>query len=206
MAMRIVSVGVCACAFAATANADIIGIGGSIGDSTEQTGATFSGTIDYTHLGGSSGSVVITLDNDTPPAVGGYITGFVFNIDSMDAGASAVLSSATNPNFLDTGNEPAPPFGDFLAGAALGADWTGGGSPNGGIAVGDSAMFTFDVTASDAGSLSALSFINGPNDFDFVVRFRGLNNGGSDKVPVPAPSGAAALGLGALMAARRRRC
>jgi MYXO-CTERM domain-containing protein len=193
------------CAISAAANADIVGISGSIGDSTEQTGATYSGSIDYTFNGGSAGTVIVTLNNDTPPNVGGNLTGFVFNIDSMDGSAAATLSATTNANFLDTGNESAPPFGNFLAGAALGADWSGGGSPNGGIAVGGSAMFTFDVIASDAGSLSASSFLNGPNDFNFVARFRGLNNGGSDKVPVPAPSAAALLGLGALAATRRRR-
>jgi hypothetical protein len=192
------------CAVASVASADIINIAGSVGDSTEGTGATFSGTVDYTFNGGSSGTVIISLTNDTPPIVGGFLTGFVFNIDSGDAGASAVLTAASNANFLDTGNESAPPFGSFLAGAALGGNWTGGGSPNGGMAVGDSDSYTFAVTASDAGSLSAIDFINGPNEFDFVVRFRGLENGGSDKVPVPAPASAAILGLG-LACSRRRR-
>ncbi|HZW10643.1 MAG TPA: PEP-CTERM sorting domain-containing protein [Phycisphaerales bacterium] len=205
MTARLVAMGAIVCALGSAASADIVGISGSIGDSTEQTGATFSGSIDYTFNGGSNGTVVITLNNDTPPAVGGYLTGFVFNIDSIDPTVAAALSSATNANFLDTGNEAAPPFGNYLAGAALGADWTGGGSPNGGIPVGGSAMFTFAVTASDAGSLSASSFVNGPNEFDFVARFRGLSNGGSDKVPVPAPSAAALLGLGGLAAIRRRR-
>lgn len=205
MSKRYGVVCVAACALVPMAQADIIGIGGSIPDSTEQTGSNFSGTIDYTFNGGSAGTVVITLTNETPVEIGGYLTGFVFNIDSGDSGASALLSSASNANFLDTGNESASPFGQFDAGAALGAHWSGGGPAVNGIAAGNTDSFTFAVSASDAGSLSASSFVNGPNEYNFVVRFRGLDNGGSDKVPVPAPAGLAALGLGGLLASRRRR-
>jgi hypothetical protein len=38
-----------------------------------------------------------------------------------------------------------------------------------------------------------------------LVRFRGQEFGGSDMVPVPAPASLALLGLGGLMASRRRR-
>lgn len=192
-------------AVTAFAHADIVNFSGSVGDSTGQTGATYSGTIDYTFDGGSAGSLVITLSNDTPQNVGGFLTGFVFNIDSTDPAAAASLTSAGNPNFLDTGSENAAPFGLFDAGAALGADWTGGGQPSGGIAVGGAAAFSFDITASDASNLSASSFLNGPNDFDFVVRFRGLTGGGSDKVPVPAPAATALLALAGAFATRRSR-
>lgn len=195
--------GVVACA--GLAQADIINIMGSIADSAEQTGANFAGTLDYTYGGGSSGTLVVSLTNTTPGGVGGFLTGFVFNIDSSDGGASAALTGATNANFLDTGSESASPFGNFDAGAALGANWTGGGSPTGGIAVGASAMFTFAISAFDANSLSAASFLGGPNDWNFLVRFRGLNNGGSDKIPgVPAPGALALLGFGAVAARRRR--
>lgn len=190
---------------AGVASADVIPIAGDIGNSTEQTGATFSGTLDYTFTGADMGTLIVSLSNDTPALVGGFLTGFVFNILSMDDNASASLLSATNANFLDTGPESAPPFGDFDAGAALGADWTGGGSPNGGMGVGDFDVFTFKVTASDASALSAISFIGSGDDINFAVRFRGLTDGGSDKVPgVPAP-GAGALALGALGLATRRR-
>lgn len=190
---------------AGAASADIINISGSVPDSTEGTGATFSGTIDYTFNGGSSGTVIISLTNDTPPAVGGFLTGFLFNINSADAARAAALTATTDADFLDTGSDSGAPFGSFDAGAALGGNWLGGGSPNPGLAVGASGTFTFAVTASDAGSLTASSFITGPNEFNFVVRFRGLAGDGSDKVPVPAPASAALLGLAGLAASRRRR-
>lgn len=187
-----------------SASASIINIQGSIANSAEQTGANFTGTIDYTATGASAGVVTIVLNNVTPAAVGGYLTGFVFNIDSTDVNASATLTSTTNPNFLNTGPESANPFGSFDAGAALGANWEGGGNPALGIPVGGSGTFTFNVAANDAMSLTSSSFINGPNQFNFVVRFRGLTGGGSDKVPVPAPGPIALAALGLLCLAKRR--
>ncbi|MCL4220292.1 MAG: hypothetical protein KJZ65_02870 [Phycisphaerales bacterium] len=204
--MRAISMSaIVAFALAGAAQADIVNISGSVMNSTEQTGANYTGTLDYTYGGGSSGTLIVSLTNTTPGGVGGFLTGFVFNINSTDAGASAILTSTTNANFLNTGNESASPYGNFDAGAALGANWTGGGSPADGIAVGGSATFTFAVTALDANLLSASSFMNGPNQWNFLVRFRGLANGGSDKVPgVPAPGALALLGLGAAAARRRR--
>jgi len=198
-----------ACIAISCAQADVVNFSGDLGGSTEATGADVTGSLSYVFGGGSSGSVTISLTNSSPAFVGGFLTGFVFNIDSSDSNASASLFSTTNANFLDTGNESAPPFGDFDAGAALGANWTGGGSPNGGVGIGQSATFVFSVTALDAGSLTASSFFNGPNEYDFVARFRGLTGGGSDKVPlvpvIPGPMTPAAFGLGGLMLAKRRR-
>lgn len=192
-------------ALAGVASADVVNISGSVFNSAEQTGANFTGTLDYTYGGGSSGTLIVSLTNTSPMAVGGWLTGFVFNIDSTDAGRSAILTGATNANFLNTGAATASPYGSFDAGAALGANWEGGGSPTDGIAVGGSAMFTFAVSALDANVLSAASFMSGPNAWNFLVRFRGLNDGGSDKVPgVPAPGALALLGLGAAAARRRR--
>lgn len=188
------------------AQADVVNIAGSVGNSAELSGATFAGTLDYTYLSGSAGTLVVSLMNSSASGVGGFLTGFVFNIASSDVGASATLTAGNNANFLNTGIESAAPYGTFMAGAALGADWLGGGSPVNGIAVGDTATFTFAVSALDASALSAASFMNGDNDFNFLVRFRGLDNGGSDKVPgVPAPGVMALLGLGGVLSTRRRR-
>lgn len=186
------------------ATADMIDIAGNVDGSAEMTGATFFGTLDYTFGGGDMGTLVVSLTNDTPDDVGGFLTGFLFNIASADDSASATLSATTDPDFLNTGAQDGNPFGSFDAGAALGANWQGGGNPSDGLGLAMSGMFTFDVVASDADILTASSFLGFDGD-EFVVRFRGLNDGGSDKVPVPAPATGALL-LGALaMGARRRR-
>ncbi len=187
-----------------TADASLINIVSNPASSTEQLG-TFTGSIDYTP-GIAFGALVITLTNTSPGANGGLITGFLFNIDSVDVAASASLINGSHP-FISTGPGSGAPFGSYDAGAALGGDFLGGGSPNAGIAVGATGVFTFLVSASDTNALSASSFLSGPNQFDFIVRFRGFADGGSDKVPasaVPAPSAVALLLLGGLTKRRRR--
>jgi len=190
-----------------------IDIQGDTGNSTEGLG-DFTGTIDYTSTGGDTGTLIIELTNTSDPSNGGFLTAFVFNINSSDDSASATLSSTTDDDFLNlTGDGlEAPPFGTFEAGAGLHGEFLGGGSPNGGIVVGDTETFTFDIVASDADTLESRDFVLGPNEFDFVVRFRGFEDGGSDKVPgvpvniipLPAPIALAGIGLPmALILARR---
>ena len=195
------------CALAALSgivHADMISISGDSSTSISETGSAFNGLMDYSFSGGESGVLTISLTNTTEASIGGFLTGFVFNMHSSDDSASIALSSASNVSFLDTGVESASPFGMYDSGAALGANWTGGGSPSFGIGTGESATFDFTIFASDASSLTASSFIT--TDNDFAVRFRGLNNGGSDKLTTtPAPSAAALLAMSGLIAGRRRR-
>lgn len=189
---------VAVCALAGSASADVVNIT-SNGPGLEGNGA-FTGSISYT-----PGTLVVTLTNEMSSNLDGKITGFAFNIGGN---AAATLSLASH-SFLDLGPSPsAPPFGTFEAGAALGGDWTGGGSPNAGIVRGATGTFTFNVTGAGAGSLSASSFISSGPSIDFVVRFRGFANGGSDKTPgflVPAPGSLAALGLALAVGSPRRR-
>ncbi|MCH8211676.1 MAG: hypothetical protein IIB99_09930 [Planctomycetes bacterium] len=173
--------------------------------------------LSYDFILGDMGVLTVDLTNTTifpvgPPKKddGGFLTGFIFNIDSMDMAPSALLTSTTNAFFLDAQNQNGGPFGmPFVGGASLGGMFLDGGNPMDGLGIGESGTFTFDVTASDADSLSAADFVlTGPFDFNFIVRFRGLGKGGefSDMVPgTPAPGALALLGLGALAQRRRRR-
>ena len=201
-----------------SASADSINIFGDTANSTEGL-ADFSGMLTYEFVLGDMGLLTVDLTNttvfaifgDDPPKKddGGYLTGFVFNANSADAGITSVLASTTDPDFLDTRGDMAGPFGGpFLGGASLGGNFLDGGNPMEGLGIGMSGTFTFEIMASDAEFLSAADFgLNGPFEFNFIVRFRGLGKGGefSDMVPVPAPGALALLGLGALAQRRRRR-
>lgn len=199
-------------ACATESRADIIQIESDSSASTNSLGS-FTGSIDYAFSGAlNSWAVTITLNNTSPAGNGGAITAFLFNIDSTDANADATLNSSTNTNFNNLTNGNGQPFGsNYDAGASLDNNFQGGGgNPNMGILPGGSSTFVFTVSASDAASLTAVDFINGPYEYDFIVRFRGFSGGGSDKVPakisvVPGPSALCAIALGLVLVRGRRR-
>ena len=209
-----VALAIACLALASSASADSVEIAGDGANSTEGLGS-FTGLLDYQADPFSTvGLLTVELNNTTTPDKGGYITGFLFNIASMDANASATLLGdplPTHPFQQCTGNGlNGPPFGKpFDAGAALGGSFLGGGSPTEGIAAGDSGAFSFEVAASDAGDLTAISFLDGgPFEFNFIVRFKAID-GDSDKVPatvvpLPAPVAMGAAGLAWMILAARR--
>ena len=170
----------------------------------------FDTLVTYTYAGsGTSATVDVRLDNVTLLANGGFITGLAVNPDPGATGL--VFNSCTNAAFLDCGSPvTASPFGNFVAGAALGGDWLGGGSPNAGIAIGASATFSFTISGSAAllGAMTAEDVFDEENDRALVVRFRGGEGGWSDKVlgcAAPAPGALALLGIAGIAGARRRR-
>ena len=191
-----------------TAQADTVDIQGLVAASAEQTGATFAGTLEYNFISGTTGELKVSLSNESPIAVGGFLTGFLFRSDDV-TGASMV--SSTHSGMTSTGVESASPFGMFDGGAAVGGSFLGGGNPSQGMGVGDSGMFVFSVASATASTLSAADFLGSLDEPGFVVRFRGLADGGSDKVPgfqvvVPLPGAGAlaAVGLAAVGMRRRR--
>ncbi len=186
-------------------SADTIQIFADTLNSAEGIG-DFTGSLTYDFIVGDMGVLTVDLTNTSAPDNGGWLTGFIFNIGSSDPNVAAPYTGGTHP-FEDAPGQDGAPYGNpFLAGAALGGNWLGGGFAGDGIAVGDSGSFSFDVLASDAASLRASSFLEGPFRFNFMVRFRGFLDGNSDKVPaVPAPGALALLGIAALAQRRRRR-
>lgn len=197
---QIASFGAVALAFAAgTASAGIINISGN------GNWGSFTGTLAYTHVAGDQGTLDVSLTNTSPVGNGGFLTGFVFNVIDGGLNPTATLISTTRSGFRLVLKEDASPFGIFDAGAALSANWNGGGNPSGGISVGSSAQFRFGIKAPNAAALTSSSFVGTSEPFQFVVRFRGFANGESDKVPVPAPASLALLAVGGLVASRRRR-
>jgi hypothetical protein len=208
MMNRMILTGAAATALvASSAVAQVLTFSGDIAGSAEQTGANFSGSVEYVHLGGNDGQLTIDLTNDSPAPVGGFLTGFLFRGSSADGPLLASLSAANPVAFLDTGAVAAGSFGVFDGGAALGGNWQGGGNPSFGLAIGQSGQFVFDIDSAGASLLTTASFLGSVDEPGMVMRFRGLTGGFSDKVPlaVPAPSAMALLALGGLVATRRRR-
>jgi hypothetical protein len=213
MNMRSICIGLAFLSLTGMAAADMISLESMQASSTEGLG-TYTGTLNYTPSAHTTdlGTLLISLTNTTPTSTGGFITGLAFNVHSSDPAAAVSLIDETNP-FMDIERVKAPPFGLFDHGAALGGSWAGGGSPLLGIAAGTSGTFTFQVVATDAQSLTASDFVGSSDNladgFDFVVRFRGMAQGGSDKVPgraAPSPGTVALMCLGAAaMTAFRKR-
>ncbi len=187
------------------ASADTLQIFADTINSTEGIG-DFTGSLTYDFIVGDLGVLTVDLTNTSDPCNGGWLTGFIFNIGSSDPDVVAPYTGGTHP-FEDAPGQNGAPYGNpFLGGAALNGNWLGAGFPGDGIAVGDSGSFSFDVLASDAASLEASSFLEGPYEFNFIARFRGFLDGNSDKVPaVPAPGALALLGFAALAQRRQRR-
>ncbi len=202
--LRIAMISLAMAALPAAAQINVFGNGAV---STENTGSTFAATLDYN---ASLAKLSISITNTTPGSVGGALTGLAFRFDSSDPGAVVTMSMTTaHADFATIGSTGVGGTGIFAdttyhAGAALDGNFLGGGNPNRGIASGDTETFVFDVTATDSASLTHSSFF--PDAEAFIARFRGLDNGGSDRVATPAPSAALALGaFGLGMAGRRRR-
>jgi hypothetical protein len=159
------------------------------------TGVSFSGMVTYDPT--ADYELTIALSNTTAAAIGGYLTGLAFDLP----GAASIGNFASSHAAMTLASDlNTAPFGSRDWGVAVGGNWLGGGKPSGGIAAGTDGSWSFDV-ASGPDHL-ALS------DLNFVARFRGLTDGGSDKVlAVPEPGTLALMiaGLGVIGVVSRRR-
>lgn len=178
--------------------------------SVNPVAASFSGWMEYYP---APGTLTVSLTNTSPAANGGFLTGFLFNIDGD---ATATLSPNPTGWFENTGSQAASPLGTFEVGAALGGNWMGGGVPGRGIGVGQTLSFDFAVSGPGAAGLTTDSFFpQNSGQPGFVVRFTGFNDGTSDKVPaiidlsrtdVPEPLSAwSGLVIAGLIGLGRRR-
>jgi hypothetical protein len=194
------------------AGAAIVPITSNSSLSTEGLGA-FTGTLDYSFLGGTTGKLDVTLTNTTAAATGGYITAFMFRPpEELGAfGCTLTASDFAAMTNIPAGASGSPFPGSWIGGAGTGGSWLAGGAPGGGIGVGQTGTFSFTITGANASLLTSDSFVSGDlvsDPYAFIVRFRGMNDGGSDKVPayeLPAPGALALLGAVGMCGGFRRR-
>ena len=173
---------------------------------------TFIGTLDYTYVGGNAGTLAVTLTNTTPGAIGGYITAFMFRPPPELGAFGSSLTASDFPLMVNVpaGTNGSPFPGTWIGGAGLNGSWLAGGQPQNGIGVGQTGSFSFSITGANASMLTSDSFVSGSlvsDPYAFVVRFRGMAEGGSDKVPanqLPAPGAVALLALAGVARSRRR--
>lgn len=199
-------------ALASSASAAVLPITSNSSLSTTGLGA-FTGTLNYTYLGGTSGQLDVTLTNTTAASIGGYITAFMFRPPTDMGTFASMLTASSQPMMTDipAGASGSPFPGSWIGGAGLNGQWLAGGSPGGGVGVGLTGSWTFSIVGANAASLTSDSFVSGDDQPDasaFIVRFRGMTDprDDSDKVPsyeLPAPGAAALLGLAGLLVRRR---
>jgi hypothetical protein len=207
-----------------------------IGDS--ESPGMFTGSVQVTNQLPGSATITITLTNTSPSGNGGFLTGLAFNDPNKNSQGNINNVTAFTPSYTPpTGQQftllggptfsntvPTSPYGSFDIGAAVGGDWLGGGAPSDGLAVGETGTFVFQVTGSGLTNLSAatlMAAMSTKGTAGFAVRFRGFNDGSSDKdiagvikppppppppAPIPAPPGLvlAGMGFGCLLLGRLR--
>lgn len=172
---------------------------------------SFEGDMSYNP---TSAALTVSLINTSPVNNGGYITAFAFN--NPFGSITDVSFSSSDPDFNLIGGSDfdnsinSMPYGQFDIGASLSNAFLGGGQPQKGIGVGVTETFTFSLTGTNLSNLDTHDFLGElsiGNETDkqpsfFIARFRGFNDGGSNKSPgdipstVPEPATIALLSIG----------
>ncbi len=177
----------------------------------------FSGYFSYN---ATKSTIEIELTNTSPLSNGGYLTAFAFNIPS--GYVTDVVFSSTDGDFGLLGGPDfnddikGEPYGGYDIGASVTDQFLGGGGPSSGIPVDATETFVFSLLGNNLETLDLDSFLKemsdgaspGQGSQFFLARFRGFDDGGSNKTPgrvVPIPGAVWLLGSGLIGLAGFRR-
>jgi hypothetical protein len=180
----------------------------------------FTGYFTYNPVSATESTIEIELTNTSPLSNGGYLTAFAFNLPSGYITDVTLDSSDDDfgllgdPDFYD--DVKGVPYGYYDIGASVTDQFLGGGAPSPGIPVGATETFKFCLTGTDLNMLDVLDFLDemsvnaspGQGEQLFLARFRGFDDGGSNKTPgrvVPIPGAVWLLGCGLIGLAGFRR-
>lgn len=151
--------------------------------------------------------VAFRFDNLGPAAMSitdvYFDDGSLLGIASITNGAGVSFSQGAAPPNLPGGNSISPAF---VTTVGFLADSLPPAQPNG-VNPGEFVIITFDLIAGQTFA-DTIAALNTPGDYLRVgIHVQGYADGGSESFVnnVPAPSSFALLGLGGLLAARRRR-
>lgn len=153
---------------------------------------SFTGMISCTHIALDAVQVLISLTNTSDPDGRGFLTAFMFRMPRELGGFTVTLLRSSLPGMsrIVPGASASPFLGSWQGGVGTGGEWQGGGTPMAGVAPGETGAWAFLVSGTGAAALTAERLMSGgamPDPFAFVVRFRGLGAGDSDKVPALMP-------------------
>ena len=152
----------------------------------------FSMLFSYSASDANNATITLQITNTTDPLIGGFLTAMAFGNPS-DLITDLTLHSTTLATFDNVFEDVnVEPFGTQDFAVATTNTWIGGGSPNGGIAVGQTATIVLNATGTGLDTISETDFWDAVSTGDpsqdkaqaFIARLRGLNSDpDSDKVP-----------------------